>query len=830
MKKRREFLTKMLAGAMVVAMTAGTMPVSAFAATGANAVKDGTYTKEAYVDASDPVVAENDEVGEWQSYSVSVGVEVKDGKFESVTVTPGEGYDDGNSSYLKKAADSSKKNSVVAKLLGQPATADTVASIDTTSGATVTSAAIKKAVAEVIAEAPEADKDQGEEVRYVTMNVPYTDLYAAYNLTDKAVWQVEEGLDAVSTATTSKFKGTTGLAKGTYNNGKYIMGVTMAVAVPEETYETLKAENLTENDNYYMTDLDSTPAAYSTLTVNVDGTYSFSRLQEAAVTNKYLSVTDLDLNAGYGDYQITLDGVGTSNNLKVGEDETVPYTLYGAILNTTEGKTYGMTCLENLWIGQKTPNVEIAWSIKEGQGLKRGHGKGDAFYQFSDMNGKTLKSVTLITDLGTIEIPCGENGLELTKYYEGDLSNLQYAIENDSTELSISGVPSDLENVKISVSGGLADNAEIKDGKVALRTAPTAGTTYTLTISSSNYPDITRTMSTPMVNNQITELQKWVDKAKAANGYESNADLKEHVGEAEEMIANKIASSAEAAELIEELISKVKATYESVSATAVIRGTDVSVTLDGKTRADLEHPVYTISYRQGRGSAVFAEGTLEALNFTLEKAPTVGTEYTITIVSDNYKDIVVTAVAQDAETPVVIPDGLAQAEDGNWYYYKNGQIATEISGLAANEYGWFKVTNGKVDFAYSGLAANENGWFKVTNGKVDFDYTGLAANEYGWFKVTNGKVDFAYSGLAANENGWFKVTNGKVDFDYTGLAANEYGWFKVTNGKVDFDYTGLAANENGWFKVTNGKVDFDYTGTAANEYGVWNVVNGKVVF
>ena len=766
MKKRREFLTKMLAGAMVVAMTAGTMPVSAFAATGANAVKDGTYTKEAYVDAFYPVVAENDEVGEWQSYSISVGFEVKDGKFESVTVTPGNGYDDGNSSYFKKA------------------------------------------ITEAIAEAPEADGDQDEEVRYVTMNVPYTDLYAAYDLTDKAVWQVEEGLDAVSTATTNKFKGTTGLAKGTYNNGKFIMGVTMAVAVPEGTYETLKAKNLTENDNYYMTDLDSTPAAYSTLTVNTDGTYSFSKLQEAAVTNKYLSVTDLDLNGGYGDYQITLEGVGTSNNLKVGEDETVPYTLYGAILNTTEGKSYGMTCLENTWVGTKTPNVEIAWSIKEGQGLKRAHGKGDAFYQFSDMNGKTLKSVTLLTDLGIIEVPCGENGLELTKYYEGDLSSLQYGIEDDSTELSISGVPSDLENVRISVSGGLAENAEIKDGKVALKTAPTAGTTYTLTISSSNYPDITRTMSTPVIKEQITELQKWVDKAKAANGYDSNADLKEHVGEAEEMIANKTASSAEAAELIEELISKVKATYESISATAAIKGTDVSVTLDGKTLAELENPTYTISYRQGRGSAVFAEGTLEALNFTLEKAPTIGTEYTITIVSDNYQDIVTKAVAQDAETPVIIPDGLAPAEDGNWYYYKDGQIATEISGLAANEYGWFKVTNGKVDFDYTGLAANENGWFKVTNGKVDFDYTGLAANE----------------------NGWFKVTNGKVDFDYMGLAANENGWFKVTNGKVDFDYTGLAANENGWFKVANGKVDFDYTGTAVNEYGVWNVVNGKVVF
>ena len=130
-----------------------------------------------------------------------------------------------------------------------------------------------------------------------------------------------------------------------------------------------------------MSDLDSAPAAYSTLTVNADGTFSFSKLQEASVTNKYLSVTDLDLNAGYGDYQITLDGVGTKDGLKVGENETVSYTLYGAILNTTEGKAYGMTCLENLWIGQKTPNVEIAWSIKEGQGLKRAHGKGDAFYQ-----------------------------------------------------------------------------------------------------------------------------------------------------------------------------------------------------------------------------------------------------------------------------------------------------------------------------------------------------------------------------------------------------------------------------------------------------------------
>ena len=90
------------------------------------------------------------------------------------------------------------------------------------------------------------------------MNVPYNQFYKAYNLTDKAVWEVESEVDAVSTATTNKFKGTTGLAKGTYNNGKYIMGVTIPVEVSAEDYAKLKT-NLTENDDYYFTTLDKAP-------------------------------------------------------------------------------------------------------------------------------------------------------------------------------------------------------------------------------------------------------------------------------------------------------------------------------------------------------------------------------------------------------------------------------------------------------------------------------------------------------------------------------------------------------------------------------------------
>ena len=487
-----------------------------------------------------------------------------------------------------------------------------------------------------------------KETKYLVMNVPYNQFYKAYNLTDKAVWEVESGVDAVSTATTNKFKGTTGLAKGTYNNGKYIMGVTIPVEVSAEDYAKLNT-NLTANDDYYFTTLDKAPEAYSKLTVNKDGTYSFSKMSDATVTNKYLSVPadELELNGGYGDYQITVDGLGTKTGLKVGENETKEYTLYGAILNTTSGKSYGMTSLENLWVGTKTPNVEIAWSIKEGQGLKRAHGQGDAFYQFADMNGAALNSVTLITDLGVINVPCN---VTLDKYYDGDLSGLKYSLENASEELKISGIPEDLKDVTVSVSGGLADKASVKDGKVTLTKAPTAGTQYTITISSSNYPDITRKTSTPITDKQKDKLQKLIEKAEETTGYSENADLKEHVKEAQAMIANKEALSADAAELINELEEKIKATYPTAEATATLKGSELEVQLNGVELKELENPTYKLTYRAGRREDTLTSGDLKYLKVALDKEPTVGTNYTLTITSDNYQDIKTSVVAEEAVT------------------------------------------------------------------------------------------------------------------------------------------------------------------------------------
>lgn len=701
--KKKEMKTKVMAVAMSTVMVASICPaipaVAATSSTDIAKIQDGTYTGTAKCIP--------DEYEEFDPYDLTVKVTVANGTITSISDISGNGGSD-NEKYISNAANGTKKSTgVVAQILSKNST-DT---IDAVSRATCSSTAIWQAVDDALSKAPKKEtvnttelqnviskaealkegdytadtwkalqeklttakkaltatsqtdvdsarkeletaisnlKPAVKETKYLVMNVPYNQFYKAYNLTDKAVWEVESGVDAVSTATTNKFKGTTGLAKGTYNNGKYIMGVTIPVEVSAEDYAKLNT-NLTANDDYYFTTLDKAPEAYSKLTVNKDGTYSFSKMSDATVTNKYLSVPadELELNGGYGDYQITVDGLGTKTGLKVGENETKEYTLYGAILNTTSGKSYGMTSLENLWVGTKTPNVEIAWSIKEGQGLKRAHGQGDVFYQFADMNGAALNSVTLITDLGVINVPCN---VTLDKYYDGDLSGLKYSLENDSEELKISGIPEDLKDVTVSVSGGLADKESVKDGKVTLTKAPTAGTQYTITISSSNYPDITRKTSTPITDKQKDKLQKLIEKAEETTGYSENADLKEHVKEAQDMIANKEALSADAAELINELEEKIKATYPTAEATATLKGSELEVALNGVELKDLENPTYKLTYRAGRREDTLTSGDLKDLKVALDKEPTVGTNYTLTITSDNYQDIKTSVVAEEAVT------------------------------------------------------------------------------------------------------------------------------------------------------------------------------------
>ena len=155
--KKNELINKTLAGLMIAAMTAGVCPTTAFAVTGDQVAKDGTYTATAHV---------MDEEGEgWSEYDVAVSLEVKDGKFANITVTPSDSYNSESNLYFNWAKDGkvNKKTGVTYKgfssLVGQDATADNAANgWDIVSGATCTSKTVKSALAEMLEGASEAVK------------------------------------------------------------------------------------------------------------------------------------------------------------------------------------------------------------------------------------------------------------------------------------------------------------------------------------------------------------------------------------------------------------------------------------------------------------------------------------------------------------------------------------------------------------------------------------------------------------------------------------------------------------------------------------------------
>lgn len=242
-----------------------------------------------------------------------------------------------------------------------------------------------------------------DEVYYVMMNVPFKDFFAA----EYAAEDLEQ-VDTVTTATTSKFKmtGTTGLAQGTYNDGTNICGNTLYVKMTYGQYAAFfNAEANAQSDYYMSSATKNEPAAYKTL--NADGSFSaMSKVKDSTG----LSVTGYTTESFYGDHQISLEGVSVAEGIN-GE---IP-TYLGAVFTTSDGKSYAMYALENLWYSSRTPNLEIAWSVKGGKGLRKGHNNENMplFYQY-DMNGKTLTNVKLYTSLGVYSIDCN---LPLTMYH-----------------------------------------------------------------------------------------------------------------------------------------------------------------------------------------------------------------------------------------------------------------------------------------------------------------------------------------------------------------------------------------------------------------------------
>ena len=308
-----------------------------------------------------------------------------------------------------------------------------------------------------------------EEYAYVTMNVPYDDFYKAEGVT------AVNGVDAVTSATMRKSRMNTadGLTAGTYyktaedEKSDAIRGVVCTVRVAKSDLAKLNA-SLTEHDDYYYTALDSVPENYKELTVGKDGSYSFGKTTAAVDTETLKDTTvTFKTSSKYGDYQMKFS---TNVLEKIGR-------AYGATVTTTDGTSYAMRSLENVWNGK---SLELAWSVGF---TTTAHGNPLVSDDYVSMMGKTIKSVAFYTVDGKIY------SLDCEQYVPVKFATENFAVENaladsGSTSVEMKDFPKDYE-VEYQVTdaqGNAAEGLSVKDGKISWTGTPATGK-YTLTVS-----------------------------------------------------------------------------------------------------------------------------------------------------------------------------------------------------------------------------------------------------------------------------------------------------------------------------------------------------------
>lgn len=255
-----------------------------------------------------------------------------------------------------------------------------------------------------------AEQTEGE--AYVLMNIPYDDFYKA-ELRNNDV-----KVDAFTSATLNKSR-TAGMMNGnsayhTDVEGTNLAGVTFPVKVSDlallkdqkkvtdDDSVTITVTNkgqtasntytgkdsLIENASYSYYVLSEVPGYYKELTVNEDGSFTFSDVKGAQ--EKTVEATaELKTQSSYGDYQLGINNETFSSLINTSTDK-----IYGATVNTTDGTEYGMRHLENIWKGYK-----LAWCTGFTTSV---HGCPTSSEHYKSMMGKTIDSVTYYTDKGII--------------------------------------------------------------------------------------------------------------------------------------------------------------------------------------------------------------------------------------------------------------------------------------------------------------------------------------------------------------------------------------------------------------------------------------------
>lgn len=484
---------------------------------------------------------------------------------------------------------------------------------------------------------------QGE--AYVLMNIPYDDFYKA-ELKNNDV-----KVDAFTSATKNKSR-TAGMMNGNsaYHvnpDGSDVTGVTFPVKVSD--LSTLKDQKqvtdsdsvtitvtnrgqtssntytgkdaLIENASYAYYILSEAPSYYKELTVNADGSYSFSAMKGAETKTVTIDAT-LKTETKYGDYELDLNNETFSEIIDTTTDK-----IYGVTVNTTDGTNYGLRHLENIWRGSM-----LSWGTGYTTEV---HGCPVSSEHYKSIMGKTIESVTYYTDKGMITFDVPDVKVEITTGIKATVADI---MDTDS-EVAVTfdqALPSDFQ-AQYTVDGKEAAyaNGKLTTGSLALGTHEVV-----ITDISGTYAPI------------VTEFTVNTDKLPAAYNIGTGKIVAADDATAEDLVAY-IKS-----------ISKVKVGETEYAASG--RGAKVIVKEDGSLDlTDLqvtEGTVFEVTATGYKNNLVF---TYEEAKFSLdvtEKTLYVKGEDTVTLKADTNLSDEIIWTSNNEKVAVVSAKGVVTAK------------------------------------------------------------------------------------------------------------------------------------------------------------------------
>ena len=320
---------------------------------------------------------------------------------------------------------------------------------------------------------------------YVLMNIPYDKFYAAEGV---------DYADVVTSATLNKTRSS--LAAGSYHvssDGSDITGIVYPVKLEDAsaldkltqvtdsskvditvsmkgketttTYEGKDALFESPSYSYYM--LSEVPSYYKKATVNEDGSLSFGKAEGAEVQTLSNVTADFRTSSNYGDYQMNLSGLP--------DDIT---TVYGVVVGTKEGDSYGLRHVENIWKISK-----LAWSTGF---VTTAHGNQLQYKDYVPMMGQTISKVTYYTNAGIYEIPMS---VYVPVKFDGSVEVADAKASSGETKITLNNLPSDYE-AEYSVEG--LENVKVENGVLTYTAADAKVGKYTLKVTdkSGKYADI----------------------------------------------------------------------------------------------------------------------------------------------------------------------------------------------------------------------------------------------------------------------------------------------------------------------------------------------------